>query len=201
MTRTVSGTRYASPRQIVFLRSLARERVMPEDARKRLNATLDAHDNGVDTAEFRWADKSIKWCLAQERIAVAARVNDEDFVRKARQDRPLAEIGVYRKDGYIYVVKPNKEGTRRYAVKLVVSPPRLTENGEEVDFSYERALGMAYLLTPEDRMSVNDMKDFMIKYRKCIKCGHTLKQPKTLLRAEELGVMVGKTCARKLGLI
>lgn len=112
-----------------------------------------------------------------------------------------APLGVYVKDGEIYVVKSNRTGDRRYAVRLVVSPPRITENGEEVDFSYVRAPGMVYALTEADRMPEADMKDFMLKYRKCIRCGHGLKAAKTLKRSEQLGVMVGKTCARKMGLI
>ncbi len=181
----VSGL--ATQRQIGLLHALSHQRVMSPEVFQRLTNMLDGHRSGVMPLTFEKADASIKWCLQLPRI---------EFT----QQEPVA-VGVYRINETIYIVKPNRDGTRRYAVRLVVSPPRLTENGEEVNFSYEQARGVVYQLTPADRMSVDDLRDFMIKYRKCVKCGKSLKRPETLLRAEEIGVMVGKTCATKMGLI
>lgn len=220
-TDTVRG---ASPRQIAFLWELSRERVVPPEALQRLQNDLAKHDLGAAKIPPEKADASIKWLLRQQvrPNVVPSRIQAMPTPREASQqvrDRisraltppkpPItrrsgapAEVGVYVWNSDIYVVKVStKNPGRRYAVKLVVSPPRITENGEEVDFSYVRAPGIVYVLTEADRMPEADMRDFMIKYRKCIRCGHGLKAAKTIKRSEELGIMVGKTCAKKMGLI
>ena len=224
-TRYGTRTRHdgsASPRQIAFLWELSRERVVPEDALQRLQEALAQHELGAQKMAFSKADASIKWFLRQpvkagkvpSHIQAMPTPNEAtgreippepkptlQQVKLQRYSTP-AEVGVYRVNSDIYiVVASTKNPDRRYAKKLVLSPPRMTENGEEVDFSYERAPGMVWLLGPTDKMPVSDMRDFMIKYRKCIRCGHGLKAAKTLKRSEELGVMVGKTCARKMNLI
>jgi hypothetical protein len=221
MTITVnSQVREASPRQIAFLRELARERVMPENARKRLSAHLDAHEYNVTRATNDWAKASIKWCLDQPVIPglvpnrIAAMPLAERSVRPTPErpnefritsapQRPSgvqAGLGVYVKNGDIYIVKEFRDTGKHYARKLVLSPPRITENGEEVDFDYQRAPGMVYRLTESDRMPEADMKDFILKYSRCIRCGHGLKAAKTLKRAAELKVLVGPRCAKKMGL-
>lgn len=237
------GPRYASPRQIAFIKELANERVLQDDVRGRLVALLSKQS----VLPFETADRTIKWLIRQpvkagivpsrpqampqqerhtdnrldddelrwtleiqQREADEARrvaefkMNRDNLNAIRQQPQPKSEpapIGVYQKDGTIYVVKENRQGTRRYAVRLVVGAPRITENGEEVDFNYERAPGMVYALTETDKMSQADMRDFMLKYRKCIRCGYHLHAAKTLQRAESLGVMVGKRCATKMGLI
>lgn len=236
------GPRYASPRQIAFIKELANERVLQDDVRGRLVALLSKQS----VLPFETADRTIKWLIrqpvkagivpsrlqampTQERHALPTAEQEAEWTReiqereeaeeahrmqfKMHRDIPVrppvqptsrstpAEVGVYAKDGAIFVVKENRQGTRRYAVRLVVGAPRITENGEEVDFNYERAPGMVYALTETDKMSQADMRDFMLKYRKCIRCGYHLHAAKTLQRAESLGVMVGKRCATKMGLI
>lgn len=242
------GPRYASQRQIAFLKELANERVLADDVRGRLMALLaKQHVLPMETAsrsiewlirqplkpgvvpsrlqampqqerrtDNRLDDDELRWTLEiQQREAdEARRVAEFKMARdQATISRPTspgrmppsgnfpAPVGVYQKDGAIYVVKENRQGTRRYAVKLVVGAPRITENGEEVDFNYEKAPGMVYALTEADRMTKADMQDFMLKYRKCIRCGYHLHAAKTIKRSEELGVMVGKRCATKMGLI
>jgi hypothetical protein len=58
---------------------------------------------------------------------------------------------------------------------VVSTSERLTEEGERVkfDFVYER--GAIYNIKPEDKMSFNRAKELMIKYGRCIVCGHRLK--------------------------
>lgn len=211
MTRTISQvTREASPRQIAFLWRLSRERVAPQDAIQRLQDELAQHDLGAAKFPFAKADVSIKWFLNQplrpgmfpERIKAMPTPNEARGILVPGEKRNPAPVGVYKVGDDIYIVKESRQNAgRRYAAKLVVSPPRMTENGEEVDFEYVRAPGVVFQLTADDLMSEVDMKDFMIKYRKCMRCGHGLKAARTLQRAEELGKMVGKTCARKWGLI
>lgn len=189
-----------------FLRQPVRPGVVPSRiaAMPKREVNLPSEDD-----EARWT-REIQQRERDEDHRVAAFKMNRDRIEAAlnppQRTRPsgsvAAQVGVYVKDGEIYVVKVStrNEG-RRYAVRLVVSPPRVTENGEEVDFSYVRAPGMVFALTENDRMPEADMKDFMIKYRKCIRCGHGLKAAKTIKRSEALGVMVGKTCAKKMGLI
>lgn len=219
MTRTyqVRGTRspWASPRQIAFLWELSRERVIPADALERLQNSLAQHElasRDTDKMPHDKAHAAIEWLLKRDVRpgVVPSRIRALPTPNEARnvhvlvpgQKRDPAPVGVYKVGDDIYIVKTSRQNAdRRYACKLVVSPPRMTENGEEVDFDYVRAPGMVFQLTADDRMSEADMKDFMIKYRKCIRCGHNLKAAKTLQRSEQLGVMVGKTCAKKMGLI
>lgn len=164
-----------------------------------------------DESRLPSAEQEAKWTREIQEREAAEEAHRMQF--KMHRDQQLsaprpepkrsepAPVGVYQKDGTIYVVKENRQGTRRYAVRLVVGAPRITENGEEVDFNYEKAPGMVYALTEADRMTKADMQDFMLKYRKCIRCGYHLHAAKTLKRSEELGVMVGKRCATKMGLI
>lgn len=219
MTRQyqVRGTRspWASPRQIAFLWELSRERVVPTDALERLQNALAQHElaqRDADKMPHEKAHASIEWLLRQNvrpgvvpsRIRALPTPNEANNVRVLvpGQKREPAPVGVYKWNGDIYIVKTSRQNPdRRFACKLVVSPPRVTEAGEEVDFDYVRAPGVVFQLTENDRMSEADMKEFMIKYRKCIRCGHNLKAAKTIQRSEALGVMVGKTCAKKMGLI
>lgn len=98
-------------------------------------------------------------------------------------------MGVYRKDGRIYVVKPNKEKTRFYAKEIVASPPRLTEKGEVVDFETVYRAGMIYNLTADDKWPLAEAAAFLTKYARCIVCGRHLKA------ATSVANSVGPICA------
>jgi hypothetical protein len=102
----------------------------------------------------------------------------------------VSQFGVYRKDGEIYVVKPNKAGNRVYAKQVVESPPRVTEAGEVVDFELVYAPGMVYKLTEADRMPLADGKALMTRYGKCLVCGRHLKAAKSV----EAGI--GPVCSK-----
>jgi len=99
-------------------------------------------------------------------------------------------MGVFKKDGRIYVVKPNKDKTRVYAKEVVESPARLTENGEEVDFETRYAPGAVYKLTEADRWDIADAQDFLTKFSRCIVCGRHLKAAKSVANA------IGPVCAK-----
>jgi hypothetical protein len=200
-------------RQAPFIRQLANERVLPEDVRQRLL-------NGYEGFSKAKASETIKWLLRQpvkpgqvpnriaampqaatsrSRTVAAERVNAELSRQRTTGERPArsapAEEGAYQKDGVVYIVISNKQGTRRYAKKIVESPPRMTESGEVVDFEFERSPGMVFVLTAADRLEKVEIERLMTKYKRCIRCHVQLKAAKSVARA------AGKRCATKLGLI
>lgn len=99
-------------------------------------------------------------------------------------------MGVFKKDGRIYVVKPNRDKTRVYAKEIVESPARMTENGAVVDFEARYAPGVVFKLTEDDRWDLADAKDFLTKFSKCIVCGRSLKAAKSVAQA------IGPVCAK-----
>jgi hypothetical protein len=167
------------------------------------------------------ASQTIDWLLRQEAAAKAklqqARPSWQEaslllptvLDERRRAEQPVVAVpaqpaeskapqavayGVYQKDGAVYIVVPNKAGTRTYAKKMVESAPRLTEHGEQADFEWEMAPGMIWKLTEADRMPLEDAHALVIKYGRCLKCRRTLKAFKTLQTAAETGRMLGPKC-------
>jgi len=99
-------------------------------------------------------------------------------------------VGVFRKDGRVYVVKPNQEKTRFYAKEIVESPARMTESGLVVDFETVYRPGKVYDLTENDRWNLADARDFLTKFARCIVCGRHLKA------AKSVGGAIGPVCAK-----
>lgn len=102
-------------------------------------------------------------------------------------------MGVFRKDGRIYVVKPNKEKTRCYAKEIIASPPRMTEAGEVVDFESVYRAGVVYNLTEADRWPLAEAAEFLTQYSRCIVCGRHLKAAASVARS------IGPICAGYFG--
>jgi hypothetical protein len=99
-------------------------------------------------------------------------------------------MGVFRKDGRIYVVKPNKDKTRVYAKEVIESPARMTENGAVADFETVYRPGVVFNLTESDRWDLADAKDFLSKFARCIVCGRHLKAAKSVESS------IGPVCAK-----
>jgi hypothetical protein len=104
-------------------------------------------------------------------------------------DPQTLEIGVYRlpdpavEGGTLYVVKPNKEGTYKYASKIVpVTSERLTEEGQvvKVEFQYEK--GAIYKLRPNMLLEFAEVEALSIQYKHCLICGHGIKVAKSVKR-------------------
>jgi hypothetical protein len=110
------------------------------------------------------------------------------------QDRVTVSMGVFRKDGRIYVVKPNKDKTRVYAKEIVESPARMTEAGEVVDFEAIYRPGAVFNLSETDRWDLAEAKDFLTKYARCIVCNRHLKAAKSV--AEAIGPICSKYFAQ-----
>lgn len=109
----------------------------------------------------------------------------------APTSEPVTEVGVYERDGQVYVVKPNREKTRLYAKRLIeINAERLTEAGEVVEIEFEYAPGAIFELTPADKMDLERAKALTIRYGRCIVCGRKLKAAKSVERA------IGPVCIK-----
>lgn len=104
---------------------------------------------------------------------------------------PQLDLGVYElPDGSVYVVTSNKEGTRLYAKKLVVTQPRLNANNVSVDFDFVYDRGAIYNIKPEHKMSLERAKKLTIQYGRCIRCGRHLKAAESVERG------IGPVCIK-----
>lgn len=97
--------------------------------------------------------------------------------------RTFVPPGVYRRDGEVYVVKFNRDKTRVYAKRLVNIPgERLLDATEEVvkaDFEY--AQGAIYELEPDDQLTLEQAREYLVRYSHCMVCGRELKAAKSVL--------------------
>jgi hypothetical protein len=193
-------------KQAAFISRLAQERVLAEDVRSRLQQTYMGFSKKKASDTISWLLKQpMKSGMVPDRIeAMPKRVRrlepheDSSFrvQRPPRQIREPAAEGVYRQDGHVYVVVASRQNPgRRYAKKIVESPPRMTERGEVVDFELVKAPGMVFALEEKDLLPRTEVEALLTKYRKCIRCGANLKQASSVARA------AGKRCATKMGLI
>jgi Family of unknown function (DUF6011) len=118
---------------------------------------------------------------------------------RAHVGKPAAGPGVYRKDGKLYVVKATRE-TRKlpadqqrcYAMELVELPgsaTRLTEAETEIPFELQIRKGFVYELADVDRMPLAGAEQLMVRYAKCIVCGHGLR------KADSVRKGIGPVCA------
>lgn len=212
MVKIPSGsTRRATPRQLRFIRNLSRERGS-QLSREHLQRLTDMLTHPVS---FDKADATIKWLLRntqrpvpqsekaqwsdEDQSLMHDRSGDPDYSERRRGKVP-APIGVYVKDGEVYLVRASKQHPeRRLAVRLVEAPPRMTENGEKATFDHVRALGMVYELTEADRMSDADLHDYMIRHAQCVNCRKHIYAERTLRKGVTPMGLMGRTCARRLG--
>ncbi len=103
--------------------------------------------------------------------------------------------GVFENDEGIFVVKPNRAGTRLYAKRLVELGPdqgdRLNVEDAHVRFQYEYANGAVYRLREEDRMDLDRAKSLAIRYGRCINCNAKLEVAESIERG------LGPVCAKR----
>lgn len=124
--------------------------------------------------------------------APVAKLNNNNVAAPATNNngKVAVTMGVFKKDGRIYVVKPNRERTRVYAKEIVESPARMTENGLVADFTTVYSPGIVFKLTEADRWQLADAKDFLTRFAKCIVCGRHLKAAKSVAGS------IGPVCAK-----
>lgn len=96
--------------------------------------------------------------------------------------RTLVPPGVYRRDGEVYVVKENREHTRVYAKRLIQSAPRVRDADEAIvkaDFKYDP--GAIFNLEPDDQLTLEQAREYLVRYTHCMICGRELKAAKSVL--------------------
>lgn len=125
-----------------------------------------------------------------ERGAGVRHVGECPKAAQAAKPTVVVQMGVFRKDGKIYVVKPNREKTKCYAKEIVESPARMTENGAVAEFEAVYRPGVIYKLTEADRWDIADAQDFLTKFARCIVCGRHLKAAKSVAGA------IGPVCRK-----
>lgn len=108
------------------------------------------------------------------------------------QDITVKTMGIFDKNGEIWLVKQTKDKKRLYAMRMrevAKGNERMTTTGVKVNFDFEYVKGGVYGLDETMRMPIEKAKDLYIKYGKCIICGKTLK------RKEWIEKGVGCKCA------
>lgn len=156
-----------SDKQLSFIRRLLADRMVDEHTRVEANEVLDG------SMDRRQASGII------ERLLNAPRAEAQPQ-RQAENVR-VTEPGVYRLDGEVFIVKPNREKTKLYAKRMVeTGGTRVTETGEHVNVEFEYAPGAVYRLSPADRMPLEDAKALTARYGRCIVCGRHLKDAKSV---------------------
>jgi len=108
---------------------------------------------------------------------------------------PVAQVtaGIYRVDGRVYQVKPNREGTRVYAKRLVeIGGTRVTDAGTfaNIDFRYEA--GAIFRIRPEHRVSPQEAAELSVRYGRCMMCGRMLRAAQSVTRA------IGPVCWERM---
>ncbi len=116
--------------------------------------------------------------------------------RVVATDRALPEEGVYvLEDATIVKIKSNKAKTNRYANRWVkIGGERLTEAGEHVNGEWEYAPELRSQCTEDNRMTVEQAKEFGILYGKCVKCGRHLSDAESVERA------IGPVCIKSFSI-
>lgn len=105
---------------------------------------------------------------------------------------PVTEAGMYRQDGVIYKVQKAVHGSGHlYAKRLVLAGEIGTTGLGSTSAHFEYAAGMIRKLYAEDRMTLEDAKEFGHLYGVCCKCGATLTDENSIAAG------IGPICAGK----
>jgi hypothetical protein len=182
---TMTRGQVYSPKQARLVRTLTAERNVPVAGRDEQEAWIIAryedllgnhdsfnpeHDRVISTRE---ASAVIDWLFKQPKRVITP----------ARAEKP-ADLtpGVYEPEaGRIYVVKPNREGTRLYAKRLVeINADRVAESGDTVQIEFEYDRGAIFSIKPEHRMPLERAEQLTLRYGRCINCGRKLKAAKSV---------------------
>lgn len=106
---------------------------------------------------------------------------------------PVTSTGMYRHGENIYKVQANRENGRLYAKRLVpIRGVRLAEDGEVVSWQFEYAPGALRILRSSNRMSLEEAREFGVRFGVCCVCG------KTLTDANSVAAGIGPICSRNV---
>lgn len=162
----------ASDKQRAFITRLTAERDVPVAGRGSTEAFLVArHEDLIgDPTRFvssREASQVIDWLMSLPKTAAVLEATGQNN-----------EIGVYiMPDGRIVKVQPNKAKTNRYAlVWKEIRGERLVDATEaRVHGEWEYAPGVIKEVKPEFKMTLDQAKDFILRYGQCVRCSRKLK--------------------------
>jgi hypothetical protein len=117
-------------------------------------------------------------------------VNAATVSNPTMQGEIKVKPGVFeRPDGNIYVVKPNRQGSRLYAKRMIqISAERLNLLGNEVKFEFEYDKGAIFGLDESMRLPEDRVQELCLKYGRCIMCNRPLKAAQSVKR------MIGPVC-------
>lgn len=174
----------ASAKQIAFIGKLLGGRQVAEDAEQRLRGQIDA---GRLTS--RQASDAIDWLMTQPWKPREGQ----------RQDGRPAGLGVYQRDGRIFVVREftpdGGTGKVRYAREIVTlrdtQGDRLDGSGERVRYEEIKAPGMQYQLRDEELVPMDELSALGIQFGFCVVCGTKLEVADSVERG------IGPVCAKR----
>jgi hypothetical protein len=153
---------------------------------KELNPAMDAAlrdrlDEGVTKGD---ASAMIEWLFQAPRKQTAA--------ESAPVGEPVAEAGIYERDGVAYKVQKSAAG-RFYAKVLVINgAKRLTEVGEVISASYEYEAGAVNRISAADKVSPERARELGTLSSVCVVCGTKLEDAKSVERG------IGPVCAKRI---
>lgn len=106
----------------------------------------------------------------------------------------VSEKGIYQTaNGEVFKVQESKTNPGKFYAKRLqaCSGQRLTEAETRVQFEFVYAPGAVYALAPEQRMSLDEAKQWGVRTGSCCVCGAYLKDAKSV----SLGI--GPVCIKK----
>lgn len=134
--------------------------------------------------------------LPQAQADEYAAIKAEDEAAAHVPLHPVTEAGMYRQDGVIYKVQKAVHGSGHlYAKRLVLSGYATDDNGGPTvgtTAHFEYAAGMIRKLYAEDRMTLEQAKEFGALYGTCCVCGRTLTNETSI----EAGI--GPVCGNRI---
>lgn len=117
-----------------------------------------------------------------------------DRLKAAPLDLDELEVGpgVYQRDDTIYVVRQNRTNEGVHARRLVeIGGHRLTEADTIVQIEFVYDPGALLRLRPEDQMTLEEARPFIIRYGRCIFCNTVLSDATSVERG------VGPVCIKR----
>jgi hypothetical protein len=187
----------ATDRQINFINRLLDERnLLASPKWFAATAFMDEAEYAAHLSKFRADVPRMTVRGASLLIGRLSALPRREEARVEHVAEQVAELkpGVYRLDGTIYVVKPNRSKTRLYAKRLqelrATQDDRLAESGGHVHFDFVYAPGVVHKLKPEMMLPIDEAKELMVRYGRCIACGRTLKVAESVERG------IGPVCIK-----
>jgi hypothetical protein len=162
---------------VTWLRELARDRLLPE-----LGATPGERTRRLE-----------EWLADGQHDRYWFMTALDTWKHAPRDEHGTGLVpGVYRRNGTIYVVKQNRTNERLHARRLVeIGGRRLTEADTVVQIEFEYDRDALRLLRPEDQMTLEEARPFIIRYGRCIFCNTELRDARSVERG------VGPVCVRR----